>query len=93
MRRLAIGQQFVTRKTRIAIAYRVIENAARSILGAAICAGVASGQFKPFQSAAHAMVEVAYSCFPNPAYEEMYAEKYNLCQDIISSLMPIRKRL
>ena len=62
-------------------------------LGAAICAGVATGHFQSFQSAADAMVEVAYTCCPNPAYEEIYAEKYKLYQEIIGALTPIWKKL
>jgi L-xylulokinase len=62
-------------------------------LGAAICAGVATGHFKSFESAADSMVEVAYSCSPNPSYEEIYPEKYKLYQEIIGALTPIWKKL
>lgn len=62
-------------------------------LGAAICAGIATGDFKSFSLAADSMVDVAYTCFPNHDNKEIYEKKYELYQETIRALTPIWKQL
>jgi L-xylulokinase len=62
-------------------------------LGAAICAGIATGDFKSFQSAADSMVNVAYTCFPNTDNKAIYEKKYELYQETVKALTPIWKKL
>ncbi len=62
-------------------------------LGAAICAGIATGVFDSFDSAANSMVNVAYTCMPNKECKEIYEKKYSLYQETIEALTPIWKKL
>ncbi|MBU2699115.1 L-xylulokinase [Sporomusaceae bacterium BoRhaA] len=62
-------------------------------LGAAICAGIATGDFKSFHLAADSMVHVAYTCFPNTDHQKIYLRKYQLYQETISALTPIWQQL
>lgn len=62
-------------------------------LGAAICAGIATGDFKSFDLAADSMVNVAYTCFPNTENKEIYEKKYELYKETIQALTPVWKKL
>lgn len=62
-------------------------------LGAAICAGIATGVFDSFDNAANSMVNVAYTCMPNEEHKETYERKYNLYKETIEVLTPIWKKL
>jgi L-xylulokinase len=62
-------------------------------LGAALCAGIATGHFKSFESAADSMVEVSYTCKPNPQNKEIYRHKYANYKKAIEILAPLWKTL
>lgn len=55
-------------------------------LGAAICAGIATNKFESYKDAANSMVEVAYTCYPNPDNKEVYDKKYSLYRETIDAL-------
>jgi len=58
-------------------------------LGAAICAGVATGQFTSFEHAATNMVHVMRVYTPDAAKKAIYAEKYAAYRQAISTLKPL----
>lgn len=62
-------------------------------LGAAICAGIATKKFTSFESASNAMVNVAYTCMPNPDLKGIYDKKYNIYTETIQALTPVYKKL
>lgn len=62
-------------------------------LGAAICAGIATGDFESFKSASDSMVKVAYTCYPNKDNKEIYDKKYNLYKKSIEVLTPLWSNL
>lgn len=62
-------------------------------LGAAICAGIATGDFESFESASDSMVKVAYTCYPNKDNKEIYDKKYNLYEKSIEVLTPLWSNL
>lgn len=62
-------------------------------LGAAICAGIATNNFKSFDSAADSMVNVAYTCMPNQALKDTYNKKYNIYTETIQVLTSVFKKL
>lgn len=62
-------------------------------LGAAICAGIATNNFESFDSASDSMVNVAYTCMPNPDLKDVYDKKYSIYTEIIQALTPIYKKL
>lgn len=62
-------------------------------LGAAICAGIATNNFKSFDSASNSMVNVAYTCMPDPSLKEIYDKKYSIYNETIEALTPIYKKL
>ncbi|MEE8452793.1 MAG: FGGY-family carbohydrate kinase [Thermoguttaceae bacterium] len=62
-------------------------------LGAAICAGVASGCFASYAEAVESMVKIARIQQPNPAVAELYEAKYAKHQNVISALSPVWKDL
>ena len=62
-------------------------------LGAAICAAVASGCYPDYAQAVEAMVKVSRVQQPNPDTRQIYAEKYNRYNKVISALEPLWKEL
>jgi L-xylulokinase len=58
-------------------------------LGAAICAGVATGQFASFESAAARMVHVARTYLPDAAKKGIYERKYEAYRKAIDALGPL----
>ncbi len=57
-------------------------------LGAAICAAVGLGEYKDFQEAAAAMVQVDKRYEPIPENVEIYKELFALYDDLFKSLTP-----
>lgn len=55
-------------------------------LGAAICAGVATGQFESFADAASRMVQITHTYTPDPAKQDIYAQKYAAYRKAIETL-------
>ncbi|MEL7660002.1 MAG: carbohydrate kinase [Acetobacterium sp. MES1] len=55
-------------------------------LGAAICAGVATGAYESFKAASDVMVEIAFTAVPNPDKRAMYEKKYNRYLKVIKAL-------
>ena len=55
-------------------------------LGAAICAGVATGVYESFKAASDVMVDIAFTATPNPEKYVMYEKKYNRYLKIINAL-------
>jgi L-xylulokinase len=55
-------------------------------LGAAICAGVATGTYESFKAASDVMVEIAFTAVPNPDKQAMYEKKYNRYLKVINAL-------
>lgn len=62
-------------------------------LGAAICAGISTNNFKSFDSAADSMVKIKYTCKPNPELKDVYNKKYNIYNQTIQALTPVFKKL
>ena len=62
-------------------------------LGAAICAGVATGHFASFSSAAGAMVKVEWTCTPDPGKKALYERKYQNYQAVVRELDGLWKTL
>lgn len=55
-------------------------------LGAAICAGVATGAYDSFKTASDAMVKIGFTAQPNPARFAIYEKKYNRYLKVIGAL-------
>jgi L-xylulokinase len=55
-------------------------------LGAAICAGVATGVFASFKEASASMVDVMYTAKPDPAKKAIYDKKYVRYRKVIDAL-------
>lgn len=49
-------------------------------MGAAMCAGIASGQFADFYQAVDVFAKVEYTCEPDPNMSRIYEEKFRLYQ-------------
>ena len=47
-------------------------------MGAAMCAGIASGAFRDFLQAVDVFAKVEYTCMPNPDAARIYEEKFRL---------------
>jgi L-xylulokinase len=47
-------------------------------MGAAMCAGIASGAFDGFIQAVDVFCKVAYTCMPNPDAAQLYEDKFRL---------------
>lgn len=62
-------------------------------LGAAICAGVATGRYASFKDAADSMVRVDYVCYPDAARGALYEAKYRNYRKAIASLSGLWKDL
>ncbi len=62
-------------------------------LGAAICAGISTNNFKSFDSAADSMVKIKYTCMPNTELKDIYNKKYNIYKQTIQALTPVFKKL
>lgn len=62
-------------------------------LGAAMCAGIATGEFESFPSAADSMVKIAYTCYPDPGKQGIYSRKFQLYQEAIQSLSALWDKL
>lgn len=75
------------------IPIEVVKGSELGALGAAICAGVATRDFESFESAAQNMVEISYTCTPNPEKKAVYEKKYDLYTTIIKQLEPVWKKL
>lgn len=75
------------------IPIEVVKGEELGALGAAICAGVATGIFKSFEHAVKDMVEIDYTCHPDPGKKEIYKKKYTAYKAIIKQLEPIWKSL
>lgn len=58
-------------------------------VGAAICAGVATGQFISFEHAATNMVQVSHAYTPDPTKKDLYAKKYATYRKVIETLKPL----
>ena len=58
-------------------------------LGAAICAGVATGRFASFEAAVVKMVRVERVYAPDIAKKDLYAEKYATYRKAIETLEPL----
>lgn len=58
------------------IPIEITEGTELGALGAAVCAGVASGTFCSFQEAVDSMVKVSSVFYPDSRNEEIYARKY-----------------
>jgi xylulokinase len=65
-----------------------IVNPEATSLGAAICAAVGLGEYKSFQEAAAAMVQVDKRFEPIPENVEIYKELFALYNDLFESLTP-----
>jgi L-xylulokinase len=57
-------------------------------LGAAICAGVATGRFPSFEQAVESMVHVSRGIAPDAAKKDVYARKYAAYRRAIETLEP-----
>lgn len=75
------------------IPIEVVRGSELGALGAAICAGVATNVFESFKTAAEGMVEISYTCMPNPDKKEIYEKKYSNYLNIIKQLAPVWKNL
>jgi Sugar (pentulose and hexulose) kinases len=62
-------------------------------LGAVMCAGIATGNFNSFETAASSMVKVAYTCYPDTSKRELYEKKYSIYKEAIDSLTKIWDKL
>jgi len=51
-------------------------------MGAAMCAGIAAGEFGDFQSAVDTFSKVSYTCLPNPQKAKIYDDKFRLYQKL-----------
>ncbi len=71
----------------------VVKGAELGTLGAAICAGVAAGIYPSFEKAAGSMVEVAYTCQPDPGKKTVYEKKYTAYKLLVKQLEPVWKCL
>ena len=55
-------------------------------MGAAMCAGIASGAFRDFPEAVGAFAKVEYTCMPNPQNAAIYEKKFRLYSKLSGSL-------
>lgn len=55
-------------------------------LGAAMCVGVATGDYKDLKTASEHMSSVKYTCMPNAENKEIYQKKYEIYKSLIKSL-------
>ena len=62
-------------------------------LGAAMCAGVATGHFPSLESAAENMVHVVRTILPNPENKAVYEKKYDTYTKTLETLTPLWKHL
>jgi len=62
-------------------------------LGAAICAGVATGCHGSYAQAVQTMVKIARVQQPNPARQDVYAAKFERYQEVLDALGPVWKGL
>jgi L-xylulokinase len=62
-------------------------------LGAAMCAGVATGHFPSLESAAENMVHVVRTILPNPENKAVYEKKYDTYTETLETLTPLWKHL
>jgi len=62
-------------------------------LGAAMAAGIGAGCFAGYREAVAAMVKIGRVCQPDPARQEVYAEKYDRYRTVQEALRPVWKRL
>jgi L-xylulokinase len=67
------------------------EGAELGALGAALCAGVASGCFKNFPEAVRAMVRYAHTQTPDPARRDLYETKFRRYHEVIAALGQVWK--
>ena len=51
-------------------------------MGAAMCAGIATGAYRDFYRAADVFAKVRYTCAPNPNYAKIYDDKFRLYQKL-----------
>jgi L-xylulokinase len=58
-------------------------------LGAALCAGVASGACASLEEAAGLFSGTAYTCSPDPAKKDIYGKKYALYKKILDAMEPV----
>jgi L-xylulokinase len=55
-------------------------------MGAAMCAGIASGVFDDFLQAVDVFSKVAYTCIPNPETAQIYEDKFRLYSKLSTQL-------
>ena len=55
-------------------------------MGAAMCAGIATGAYEDFYRAVEVFAKVSYTCAPNPDKGQIYNDKFNLYQRLSSQL-------
>lgn len=55
-------------------------------MGAAMCAGIATGVLEDFYHAADVFSKVRYTCAPNPEKAQIYADKFDLYRKLSSRL-------
>lgn len=58
-------------------------------LGAALCAGVASGAYPSLKEAVGVFSGIAYTCRPDASKREAYRKKYGLYRRILDALEPV----
>ena len=55
-------------------------------MGAAMCAGIAAGEFADFYGAVDTFSKVSYTCLPNPEKAKIYDDKFRLYQKLSRQL-------
>ena len=55
-------------------------------MGAAMCAGIASGVFGDFLQAVDVFSKVEYTCVPNPEMAQVYENKFRLYQTLTARM-------
>lgn len=71
----------------------VIEEKEIGAQGAAMVAGIASGEYDDYEHAIKQSVKVTKTIYPNIMYKEIYAKKYENYRKVVEALNPVWKQI